>query len=440
MKKVLLISLVAMFFQYKMAAQLQNFPYCIAQAIQYETQANGLPSYRCIATNVLKKPDAFQWIDVEANNKVVALGSNFSPTVPGKYRCIVEAKCGFRGTKTMEAKVVLLPTPYLLTYSGLSAAKTMTAKGCGAEISASDLIVPSKNNVGSVVYGLRKNDPMAGVVIPIKDSFPQSDKLFFSTNGIYPFFLAAKNSDNKVNFIDSYVEVQEGKGCPVSTDLGCTNDKIPPMLKCSGLYFSLSNANGVVTLSAKDFVRSASDNCTPENQLKYRIQKGSEPAVLPATESLLIDCKCIGLATVRIWCGDNAGNWNYLETFYSLENLKLPSPVSTCADDKTVPTILLSDGFSVVMNNTKEVTISAADFIKTVKDNCSTTFDLSDARIEAYKSSPSGTPKLPSTKSITFKCTDVGLYIIVVWIKDGAGNWTYSESFIDVQDSALFCK
>ncbi len=93
------------------------------------------------------------------------------------------------------------------------------------------------------------------------------------------------------------------------------------------------------------------------------------------------------------------------------------------------------------MLNDKEVTVSASDLIKSVRDNCSTMFDLNDARIEAFSLKGSlPTPVLPTTQSITFKCPDIGLYVIRIWVKDETGNWAYSESFIDLQDNSLFCK
>lgn len=439
MKKNLFFFLSIFVFQGKMAAQINNFFYCLVQANEYKMQANGLPTYRCYATNVVKKTDAFQWIDTEANNKVVGQGDIFSPTIPGKYRCIVETKCGFRGTKIVEAKMPPSATPFILAYNGLSASKTMTAKGCGVEISASDFIISTPNNA-SLVYGLREDTIGA---IPIKDSFPISDKLFFKdSTGFKSIWLAAKNTNNKVNFIGNIIDVQEGKGCPTTTDLSCTNDKIPPMLKCGGLQFALPKATGLVTLFAKDFVRDASDNCTPKNQLKYRIQSGNAPAVLPTTDLTSVDCKCIGLYTVRIWCGDNAGNWNYVETFYDNQESSLPSLVSNCTNDKTIPVVILNDGYSLAMGGDKEVTVSGRDFIKSIKDNCSTTFDLNDVRIEVESIFSSGLGvTLPSTKTVTLKCLDgLGYYIMAIWVKDGAGNWTYSLSYIYLSDEMEFCK
>lgn len=87
-----------------------------------------------------------------------------------------------------------------------------------------------------------------------------------------------------------------------------------------------------VTISGSDFLNSRDDNCTPDSELKLRIQRQNNGVfdVVNNPEDLGTSVIFVHYdyewytpqghhAPVRLWVGDNAGNWQYCETSVLLQ-------------------------------------------------------------------------------------------------------------------------
>jgi hypothetical protein len=139
-------------------------------------------------------------------------------------------------------------------------------------------------------------------------------------------------------------EVEDGCGNISYCEYNFTiNDCKKPSVVC---YFGLAaelmgvdtDGNGTadqgqIVIWDTEFLTSWDDNCTPNSQLKLRVQRQSNGAFAtvsnPANLGKSVTFTCADYdfyapqghaAPVRLWVGDNAGNWDYCETFVTLQN------------------------------------------------------------------------------------------------------------------------
>lgn len=93
-------------------------------------------------------------------------------------------------------------------------------------------------------------------------------------------------------------------------------DGIRPTAFCHGNLTLNLPPGGEISIAAENFDAGSSDNCTPFDDLLFRIERvrqGIPPNLPSASDSLLITCDDFqnSPVNVRLWVGDAAGNWDF---------------------------------------------------------------------------------------------------------------------------------
>lgn len=108
------------------------------------------------------------------------------------------------------------------------------------------------------------------------------------------------------------------------TQLVIVRDCKQPTPICHHLVIDLM-ITGMVNIEARLFNAGSYDNCTPQADLRYRIERapfttpGSSPPASAGT-SATFTCDDLGLNDVRIWVGDDDGNWDFCVTTLLVQN------------------------------------------------------------------------------------------------------------------------
>lgn len=92
----------------------------------------------------------------------------------------------------------------------------------------------------------------------------------------------------------------------------CTNDQTPPTTVCNGaITFVLPAPNATAMLFPEDIDAGSADNCTTPANLDLRLERSAgSNNTPPATTNLSLSAAELGTQTIRLWVGDEAGNWN----------------------------------------------------------------------------------------------------------------------------------
>ena len=218
-------------------------------------------------------------------------------------------------------------------------------------------------------------------------------------------------------------------------------DLTPPELK---------KGNVIVEPIAKDcrakliVEKPTADDCTGVSALSYQLVNASNVIVGGATFNSSTHSTNFGGSgelpfgkyTVRYIATDNCGNFASTDVVVDVKDVKKPNPVCF-------------QGISVdIAPATSNVTIGWNIFNAGSYDNC-------PSGIEYFLQTPSPGPQQPAplaadvdasangtttsatpdklAKNITLSC--VGIQTVALWIRDAAGNWEYSETYIDVQNN-----
>jgi hypothetical protein len=90
-----------------------------------------------------------------------------------------------------------------------------------------------------------------------------------------------------------------------------------------GIAVAALPATGSAEVSAKQMDAGSYDNCTQHAGLKFRIQTtvlgSSNTSVKPDTLPEKITVYCKGFVLVRLWAGDQAGNWDSCDTYIDVQ-------------------------------------------------------------------------------------------------------------------------
>ena len=107
-----------------------------------------------------------------------------------------------------------------------------------------------------------------------------------------------------------------------------TDGKKPTPFCLNGLSVTIMPSTLSVTIWAKDFVSKVVDDCTPESKIKYAIRKSPSGNQGPPTDqSITFTCDDLGTQAVDVWVGDEAGNWDFCQTFIEVQdNMKSCPP------------------------------------------------------------------------------------------------------------------
>ena len=113
-----------------------------------------------------------------------------------------------------------------------------------------------------------------------------------------------------------------------SVKVTVTDGKKPTPYCINGLSVTIMPSTLSVSIWAKDFVSKVIDDCTPESKIKYRIRKSpSGNQGPPSDSSITFTCDDLGTQAVDVWVGDEAGNWDFCQTFIEVQdNMKSCPP------------------------------------------------------------------------------------------------------------------
>ncbi len=212
----------------------------------------------------------------------------------------------------------------------------------------------------------------------------------------------------------------------------CDPDVSPPLPICiNGLAVTLEpqvpptdlDQDGIIdslaeTVWAQDFIASVTDNCTNEPILRMEFLDDGDGVVVPQAAALLFTQENIGISLLRIWAGDNAGNWDFCETYV------LVNDSSNCAGDIVPPSAVCQSEVSVSLSaETGTVTVEAATLDRSSADNCTT--DLN------FTITLDGTAAPQSSLEFDEK----GTYLVTLTAIDNANNKDQCQGYIQVSDS-----
>ncbi|MBV6442789.1 MAG: hypothetical protein EPGJADBJ_04515 [Saprospiraceae bacterium] len=124
---------------------------------------------------------------------------------------------------------------------------------------------------------------------------------------------------------------------------------------------------------------------------------------------------------------DGCGNENYCEYQFVVKDCK-------------APTVVCLNGLSVNIMPGGMITLWAVDFLQYGEDNCTPSNLLKYAIRKAGQGTGFPVDALgnPIT-SVTFDCTELGEQPVELWAQDLAGNASFCQTFIDVQDPDGVC-
>lgn len=313
----------------------------------------------------------------------------------------------------------------------------------GAVLRMSDLIARADDhcNAGPLRFGIRKPGTGTG--------FPSDTTLLYTCNelGAQPVELWVRNSKGMTHFVETYILVEENTGecsthTPRSTSCG-TDVILPEIYTYSGLCGTV-RADGLLTVPVSALVQKVYDNCG--GPYEYRLRKAATGTGPPADSVVVFDCNELGTQLLEVWAGDGAGNWGYCETYVQVQDPDLfcdagapPPPAGGCSPDQTPPELLAHDGFAQALlwgSNGPSLRVHAENFIRLGRDQCA---DSLSYRISKATGAPGPEPPKDAAASVRFSCDELGTQFVWIWLRDSAGNWTKTRSYVLVQDNTDAC-
>ena len=197
-------------------------------------------------------------------------------------------------------------------------------------------------------------------------------------------------------------------------------DEIAPEISCNTLEPTCIFDNNCDAATAQyELLASGSDNCTPENEIRYRhIVTMADVPVYYGTGSYLDEELPVGDYGVWLIGEDGCGNADSCYTTFSILDCKKPTPY--CYNGIA----------TVVMPTTKSITICAKDLDAGSYDNCTEQGKLKFSFTEN-----------PEDSCKTFVCDDVlfnlnELIEIMIWVTDEAGNQDFCTTYIRLQNGS----
>lgn len=187
-----------------------------------------------------------------------------------------------------------------------------------------------------------------------------------------------------------------------------------------------------------DLVVKTRNHCD-SRPLKLAMRKAGQGTGMPVDTILTFDCTELGKQEIEVWVRNAMGRMNFTVTFVDVQdNLKICIPATfpsaLCATDVLAPEIILLNGLAscvrVTGANPPSITLEADMFVKSVYDNCSGPFEY------RIRKAGDGTG-VPNETEITYGCNDLGKQNVEIWVGDPSGNWSFTQSFVEVQDNWL---
>ncbi len=212
----------------------------------------------------------------------------------------------------------------------------------------------------------------------------------------------------------------------------CNPDTRPPLPICiNGLAVTLAvqnppsdlNQDGIpdslaTTVWAQDFIAALTDNCTDEPFLRMELLDDGDGTTVPQESAIVLTQDNLGISLLRIWAGDETGNWDFCETYVLINDS------SNCASDIVPPSAVCQSEVNVALSaETGTVTVEAATLNRSSSDNC--TVDLNFTITLDGATSPQS--------SLEFD--EKGTYLVTLTAIDNANNQDQCQGYIQVSDS-----
>ncbi|NNF36053.1 MAG: T9SS type A sorting domain-containing protein [Saprospiraceae bacterium] len=175
---------------------------------------------------------------------------------------------------------------------------------------------------------------------------------------------------------------------------------------------------GVGCASDQSFEISATDDCTTEEDLTYlfEVDLNNDGDVDTSGEANEITIYMEqGTHKITWTVEDRCGNDTTRMQIVNVKECKAPTPICLW-------------GLAASLNQEGETVIWATDFNNKSNDNCTDEENL----IFSFSSDTDST-------SMVITCDDIGELAVQMWVTDEAGNQSYCETYIDVQDSHDVC-
>lgn len=176
------------------------------------------------------------------------------------------------------------------------------------------------------------NCQSAQVTIPIATATDCNPNVIISNNSPYASNSGA-NASGRYPFGTTVVTFTANDGCGnfVTQTMTVTvmDGKKPSPVCLSGIVVEMGQ-HGSVDLWAIDLEASSSDNCTPYEDLQFRIRRGSgeNNTTPPSTDVISLGCDVFtngdtpnaAAVPVEVWVGDQSGNWDFCVTFIAVQD------------------------------------------------------------------------------------------------------------------------
>jgi len=315
-----------------------------------------------------------------------------------------------------------------------------------AQVQLSDFLVAARNHCDNkpLRFGLRKAGQGAGMPTDTVVQF-KCDELGQQNVEVW-----VRNAQGLMNMVQTYVFVLNYNACggnPPAVSTACTPDVLAPtIIARNGLatYVRIVGDNPLgATVHVSQFVATVRDNCG--GPFEYRIRKAGQGTGVPSETEVTFNCANeLGQQNVEIWVGDASGNWAYALTYVVVQDNFAgtcddpPTPVPAgCSPDQTRPYLVVRDGLAQSINypeGGKHTRVYVNDFIVTATDECSPFVDI---RISKASQNPTLPP--PGQTHLLFTCNELGQQNVEIWLMDAAGNWTFVQTYILIQDNDESC-
>lgn len=165
------------------------------------------------------------------------------------------------------------------------------------------------------------------------------------------------------------------------------------------------------------FVASATDDCTPAGELKWRFEVSDENGTfLNGFSNEINDEFEVGQYKTIFWVEDKCGNITRDSFFFEIESTK--PPVAVCVQGLALPL--------VNMGGVAMASVPPSFFDNKSFHPCDYGFDLSFSPTSLVS-------------QLDFTCDDIGLQDVTIWFTDEKGNQSSCNTYVEVQDIDGIC-
>ncbi len=226
---------------------------------------------------------------------------------------------------------------------------TINATGNQAEINVNDLDEGSYDNCSEVSLALALFDDYDSENPPAATTLLLND---FQSE--YTVVLSVQDDSGNENACWATVQVNWGD---------CEDDQTAPTPYCLvGLEVNGQFDEFDIDVWALDFDVASFDNCTPSENLLFRLEReGDFSGTPPETAFITVTEADPAIQVVHMWVGDESGNWDYCTTTLA---------IVSCDNDVIAPVAVCDEQLSFNVVDESEFPLLAIDVDDGSYDNC----------------------------------------------------------------------